>query len=120
MRIRCTRIGVPAIGIMGLGKYSVNGYDRVPFPPQRITTFIRYFLLRSIRAAPVPHDRNGAQQQLRVEPKAPAVDVLEVVLHPSTVVHVRASVDLPEACNPWPHRETPSVAAADGGGLVHG
>src|SRR5262245_43251363 len=33
-------MGRPQIGIIGFGKYSVNGYDRVPFPPQRITTGI--------------------------------------------------------------------------------
>ena len=38
----CQRIGRPPTGTMGLGRYSVSSRNRVPKPPQRMTTFIGY------------------------------------------------------------------------------
>src|ERR1700689_2070346 len=36
----CHNIGRLPIGTMGLGRYSVSSRNRVPLPPQSITTFI--------------------------------------------------------------------------------
>src|SRR5258708_4729677 len=38
----CHRIGRLPIGTIGFGRYSVSSRKRVPCPPHKITTFIRY------------------------------------------------------------------------------
>ena len=40
----CRRIGRPPISTSGLGRNSVSSRSRVPWPPQRITTFTRVLL----------------------------------------------------------------------------
>src|SRR6185503_12099876 len=40
----CQRIGRPPISTIGLGRSSVSSVSRVPCPPARMTTFMRYLL----------------------------------------------------------------------------
>src|SRR5882757_8268621 len=56
----CHRMGRSPTGTIGLGRNSVSSRKRVPFPPQRITTFI----IRTQRRAGGVYQRRGCESSV--------------------------------------------------------
>jgi len=64
-----------------------------------------------MRPAAEEHRRDRPQDDLDVAPERPAVDVLEVELHPLVEVDLAAAAHLPGAGDPGPHREAAALPA---------
>ena len=64
-----------------------------------------------LRAPAEEHDGHGAKENLEVEPQRPAIDVLQIELHPVLeIADCAATPDLPKAGQPRTHTHAATLA----------
>src|ERR1700730_12934433 len=63
-------------------------------------------ILRGSGSTRAPENgRNGSQQNFKIQPQRPFIDVLQVQLHPFLERDRTSAPNLPQACYSWPHAE---------------